>query len=103
MLTPADHLVDDLSGQVDGGIARHPDVAARQRLSHQRLAQDGGSVPDGVAFGHRLDRSSHAVLILLLACAGPILACAGATPANFSERPHSRGALAGPTHTGPHR
>ena len=54
VLAAADDLVDPLPGQVDGGVARHANIAARQRLSRQRLAQLGGGVKDGVTFGHRL-------------------------------------------------
>jgi hypothetical protein len=52
VLAAADDFVNDLPGQVDGGVARNPDVAAGQGLSGERFAQDGGSVPDGVAFRH---------------------------------------------------
>ena len=52
MLPAAEHLVDHLPGEVDGGVPRHPDVAAGQGAADQVLAQHGGGVPDGVTFGH---------------------------------------------------
>jgi hypothetical protein len=53
MLSPADDFVHPLPGEVDGGVAGHPNIAARQRLSLQRLAQPDSGVEDGVTFGHR--------------------------------------------------
>ncbi len=52
MLAPAEHLVDRVAGEVDGGEARDADVAAGEGLSGQCIAQDGGGVEDGVALGH---------------------------------------------------
>ena len=53
VLAPAEHLVDDPTGQVDRGVARHADVAAGERGAHQGLAQHGRGAEDGVAFGHQ--------------------------------------------------
>ena len=52
VLAAAEHLVDRLPGEVDGGELRHPDVAARERLARERLAQLGCGAEDGVAFWH---------------------------------------------------
>ena len=49
-----------LSGQVNSGVARNANIAAGQRFSHQRLAQDGGGVPHGVTFPAIARRSSSA-------------------------------------------
>ena len=70
MLAAADDLVDPLPGQVDGGVPRNANIAARQGFSDECLAQDGGGVPDGVTFGHGY-------------------------PVILSETSHSRSALAG--------
>ena len=53
VLATADHLIDRLAGEVDGRELRHANIATRQRLSLQRLAEDRRRVPDGVAFGHQ--------------------------------------------------
>src|SRR5271166_1055196 len=52
MLAPADHFADGLAGQIDRREGRHPHVAPGQRLANEPVAQVGGGVPDGVAFGH---------------------------------------------------
>ena len=52
MLAPADDFVDPMSGQVDGGVARHANIAARQHFSRQGFTQLGGGVKYGVALGH---------------------------------------------------
>src|ERR1700694_2142681 len=52
VLAAADDLVDDEAGQVGGGVARHPDVAAREGATDQCLPQIRRGVPDGVTFGH---------------------------------------------------
>ena len=54
VLAPTDDLVDHPPGQVNGGVARNADIAAGQHFSGQRLPQDHGGVPDGIALGHGL-------------------------------------------------
>ncbi|MUL67703.1 hypothetical protein BOO86_24740 [Mycobacterium sp. CBMA 234] len=53
VLAAADDFVDVLSAQIYGGELRDPNIAARQRLSLQRLAEDRCGMPDGVAFRHQ--------------------------------------------------
>src|SRR6185295_2891913 len=52
VLTAADDFVDHVAGEVDGGVARHPDIAPGQRLADECVAQDGSRVPDGIALRH---------------------------------------------------
>src|SRR5947209_698965 len=54
VLAPAAHLVDDLAAQVDRGITRHPNVAAGQSVTDQRLPQYFCGVENGVTFRHGL-------------------------------------------------
>src|SRR6185295_17156422 len=60
VLAAAEHLVDDLAGEINGGEFRYPDVASCQRLPGEGIAQDGCGVPDGVALRHRLPASTSA-------------------------------------------
>ncbi|MCT7363974.1 hypothetical protein A7G45_14275 [Mycolicibacterium llatzerense] len=53
VLAAAEHFVDLLSAEVDGRELRDANVAARQRLSLQCLAEHCCGMPDGVAFGHQ--------------------------------------------------
>ena len=53
VLAPTEHLVHHLAGQVDGGVPRHPDIAARQGATGQVLSQCGRRMPNGVTLGHR--------------------------------------------------
>ena len=52
VLAAAEHLVDHLAGEVDGGELRHPHVAAGECAALERFAQLGGGAVHGVAFGH---------------------------------------------------
>ena len=60
VLAPADHLVDHLAGQIDGGKARHADIAAGQRATDQVPAAVCRGVPDGVTLGHGLPQPQPA-------------------------------------------
>src|SRR5690606_24414819 len=52
VLAVADDLVDPFAGKIEGGVARHPEIAAHQRLSRQRQAQAVGGEEDGVTLRH---------------------------------------------------
>src|SRR5690349_25088799 len=52
VLSPADDFADRLTGEVDGGMLRHADVAGGELLPGERSMEPACGEPDGVSLGH---------------------------------------------------
>ena len=60
VLAARDGRLDPLAGQVEGRVRGHPEVGLDQHRAGERLVEVQRGAPDGVALGHRAQRSRRA-------------------------------------------